>query len=185
MKKLFCLALLASLGFGISIDENSAKAVIEAYKTPDKMSVGVRFSAINFSFAKNEGSVADILTNTSANIDLESVETDNPMRDRNLREKLFAKLSSFKASAVILSVNGDEQKGELSAKITLNEVEKEVAMSYEIKDNKLSAFGEIDLEKDFDALSAFDNFRNDKIIQGLHMRKTWPSVKIGFEVGVK
>ena len=58
-------------------------------------------------------------------------------------------------------------------------------MKYEVSAGKLVATGIINLEKDFNAKAAFDEFRNDKVIQGLHAKQTSPEVQIGFEVPVK
>ena len=58
-------------------------------------------------------------------------------------------------------------------------------MKYEVKDSKLIASGEIDFNSDFNAKDAFEKFSTDKIIAGLHSKKTWPNIIVGFEVPVK
>ena len=84
-----------------------------------------------------------------------------------------------------VSVTGDDTSGTANASINFNGASKEVALKYEVKDGKLVAMGQIDLQSDFDAKEAFDKFAADKVIQGLHGKKTWPQVDVGFEVPVK
>ena len=179
-------ALLATFASAASIDAGAAKVNVVGYKTAAKTAVPMTFLDAKFNFAKTDGSISDILTGATSTVTLASADTiKNPLRDKNMRDKLFAKFSSPTAQAKINSVEGDDSKGVLKTTVSLNGQSKDVEMKYEVSAGKLVATGIINLEKDFNAKAAFDEFRNDKVIQGLHAKQTSPEVQIGFEVPVK
>ncbi|MGP1506621.1 MAG: YceI family protein [Campylobacter sp.] len=188
MKKLLAAIcpLIAVSAFALDIDETGAKVTFAGYKLQSKVAVPGSFPGTKFKFAKTSGSVSEILTNTTAQIDLNSLDTTkNPVRDKHIKEFLFDHFSTKESSGKIVSVNGDDTKGELKVAINFNNKEQEVPMTYEVKDGKIVATGTIMLESDFDAKDAFEKFRSEKIIVGLHAGKTWDEVMIGFEIPVK
>lgn len=179
-------ALLANLAFALEIDTNLAKIDITAFKTANKTAVPSTFNDVKFSFPKSSGSISEILTGATASIDLNSIDTfKNPIRDKNIKEKFFSHLASQNVESKITSVSGDDNVGEVKMSVKFNNVEKEIPMKYEVKDSKLIASGEIDFNSDFNAKDAFEKFSTDKIIAGLHSKKTWPNIIVGFEVPVK
>lgn len=188
MKKLLAAIcpLIAVSAFALDIDEAGAKVVFTGYKMQNKTAVPASFTSVKLTFAKTSGSVAEILTDATAQIDLNSIDTvKNPVRDKHVKEMFFANLTSQESSGKITSVTGDDTKGELKATIKFNNVEQEIPMTYEVKDGKIVATGAISLEKDFGAKDAFEKFSSEKIIAGLHGGKTWEDVQIGFEIPVK
>lgn len=188
-KTVICLGLSAILAgslFGLDINPSGAKATVTAYKTAKKLAVPFIFKDTKFSFAKDSGSVADILKGTKATLTLSTIDTGkNTIRDNNIKNKLFSHLASQIASGEVLSVTGDDTSGNLKAKIELNGVSQEIDMKYEVKDNAIDVSGDIDMEKEFDMKNAFETFASDKVIQGLHAKKTWPTVTISFKVPLK
>lgn len=131
------------------------------------------FKDAKFSFAKTSGGVSEILQDASVEFDLSSIDTGkNVVRDNNVKSKFFALLTTQKVSGKIVSVTGDDTSGTANASINFNGASKEVALKYEIKGDKLVAMGQIDLQSDFDVKEAFDKFAADKVIQGLHGKKT-------------
>ena len=175
----------------LQIDADAARIDFISYKMANKIRVPesgapATFKDAKFSFAKTSGSVAEILQDASVEFDLGSIDTGkNVVRDNNVKSKFFALLSTQKVSGKILSVTGDDTSGTANASINFNGASKEVALKYEVKDGKLVAMGQIDLQSDFDAKEAFDKFAADKVIQGLHGKKTWPQIEVGFEVPAK
>ena len=175
----------------LQIDADAARIDFISYKMASKIRVPesgapATFKDAKFSFAKTSGSVAEILQDASVEFDLSSIDTGkNVVRDNNVKSKFFALLTTQKVSGKILSVAGDDTSGTANASINFNGASKEVALKYEIKGDKLVAMGQIDLQSDFDAKEAFDKFAADKVIQGLHGKKTWPQIEVGFEVPVK
>ena len=176
---------------GISIDTENTKVIFEAYKMPNKLKVPetggyATFKNVKFNFANTSGSVADILTNATANVDLSSIDTQkNSIRDNNVKTKFFQHLSSVEANAKITAVNGDDNSGEIKLLINFNNVDKEVSLSYEVKDGKIIALGTIDLQNDFNAKDAFEKFASDPVIAGLHGKKSWSIINLGFEITLK
>ena len=58
-------------------------------------------------------------------------------------------------------------------------------MGYVVQNSAIRVFGALDLLNDFGLKEAYESFKNDKIIAGLHGKKTWQEVEFGFEVKVK
>ena len=183
----------ASQEGGIAIDSSGARINFLSYKMQSKAKVPetggpATFKNVEFNFANTNGSVAEILTNSTAKIDLTSIDTNkNPIRDNNVKNKFFAHLASQEVSGKITGVKGDDTSGDLTLSLNFNGVEKEVELKYEVKDGKLTATGEIDLVEGnlFNTAEAFEKFATDPVIQGLHGKKSWSDIQIGFEVPVK
>ena len=188
MKKSLVVSALifgASSLFALSIDEASVKPVVTGYKTDQKIAVPMTFKEAKFSFKATNGSVKEVLEGATALIDLNKVDTNkNPLRDKNMRDKFFAKLNSKEAKALINAVEGDDKAGKLKTTITFNGIQRDVEMGYVVENGKLVAKTSIDI-KDYKATAAFDAFRTDTTIKGLHGNNTWSEVEIGFEVNVK
>ncbi|MBO7369931.1 MAG: YceI family protein, partial [Campylobacter sp.] len=183
----------ASQEGGIAIDPSGARINFLSYKMQSKAKVPetggpATFKNVEFNFANTNGSVAEILTNSTAKIDLTSIDTNkNPIRDNNVKNKFFAHLASQEVSGKITGVKGDDTSGDITLSLNFNGAEKEVELKYEVKDGKLTATGEIDLVEGnlFNTAEAFEKFATDPVIQGLHAKKSWSNVTIGFEVPVK
>ena len=192
-KILLAFSVLAVSVLGaVEIDPAGAKIDFVAYKMATKTAIPeadpkvATFKEATFTFAKTSGSVSEILTGASVNINLNSIDTiKNAVRDNNVKSKFFANLASQTAEAKITSVSGDDSTGEVKASVKLNNIEQEVPLKYEVKDGKLKAMGQINLENDFGAKDAFAKFKDDKMVAGLHGKKSWPEIEIGFEVPVK
>ena len=132
MKKLLAAIcpLIAVSAFALDIDEAGAKVVFTGYKMQNKTAVPASFTSVKLTFAKTSGSVAEILTDATAQIDLNSIDTvKNPVRDKHVKEMFFANLASQESSGKITSVTGDDTKGELKATIKFNNVEQEIPMN--------------------------------------------------------
>ena len=178
---------------GIAIDPSGARINFLSYKMQSKAKVPetggpATFKNVEFNFANTSGGITEILTNSTAKIDLTSIDTNkNPIRDNNVKNKFFAHLTSQEVSGKIVEVKGDDANGDITLSLNFNGIEKEVGLKYEVKDGKLTATGEIDLVEGnlFNTAEAFEKFATDPVIQGLHAKKSWSDVTIGFEVPVK
>lgn len=185
MKKvLLSLALLAAASLSAAnLDASKASVDFEAYKLANKTAVPGSFKDVEFKFLTTDGSIQSILTNAKAEIDFDKIDTKLPVRNLNIINKLVKFMVSPKITAVFNSVKGDDSKGEIEATITMNDVSKPVNMSYVVENGTLKASGMIN-QLDF-MPEAFDKFKNDKVIQGLHGKLTHPEVKIIFQAPVK
>lgn len=178
--------LLSSFAGAISVDSTTTVVRAIGYKTNDKQPVPMVFNEAEVKFSATSGKIAEVLNGTTAVVQLSSVDTDrNPLRDKNIRTLLFGGFKTTDAKAVINSTLGDESKGTLKVSLTLNGASKDIDMAYEVRADKLIARGTIDIAKDFGTAEAFEKFKNDKIIQGLHGKNTWSEVEVGFEVKLK
>ncbi|MBO7369866.1 MAG: YceI family protein, partial [Campylobacter sp.] len=169
---------------GIQIDPSGAKINFLSYKMPGKMKVPetgnpATFKSVEFNFANENGSIAKILTNSTAKFDLTSIDTNkNPIRDNNVKNKFFAHLASKEVVGKIVSVKGDDTKGEISLSLNFNGIEKVIPLIYEVKDGKIVAEGMLDLVEGnlFNTAEAFEKFASDPVIQGLHGKKSWSDI---------
>lgn len=188
MKKIL-FSLVASMVLvgtmnAVTLDKSTAKAEFIAYKLANKVAVPGSFKDVEFTFAKTDGALVDILSGANAKVDFNKIDTvRNPVRDNNIKTKLVKFMKTPNISVTFKKVTGDDTKGEIVADINMNEVTKEVPMTYEVKDGMIKAMGEIKFT-DF-MPEAYDNFRNDKVIQALHGKKTHDEVNIVFEAAVK
>lgn len=186
MKKAFLPVLLASSICALnalSIDPAKASADFTAYKAANKVPVPGSFNEPKFSFKTTSGSVAEILSGAKANIDFNKIETKNPGRNKNITSKLVAHMGTPEIVVDFLSAKGSDTSGEIEAQVQMNGVKKPVAMKYSVENGVLTASGEIN-QLDF-MPAAFDKFKNDKVIMGLHGKVTHPEVSIKFSAPVK
>ena len=184
MKKIFLSLALAAAVFGADVGDT--KVFATAFKTANKLAVPMFFTQHEFKFQSKSGSVPDILNGASAVVLLDSVDSDrNPLRDKNINDKFFTHFKNKTAKAKIKSVDGSDRRGSFVADVLINTSTKELTFNYEVVENKIVAKATIDLSTDFALNNAFENFKNDKIIEGLHGKITWQDVEIGFEIALK
>lgn len=188
MKMVFKCLLMAgvvgSLAMGAELDKASAKAEFAAFKMANKVRVPGFFRDVEFNFAKTSGSVAEILSGASAKVDFNKIDTiKNPMRDKNIKDKLVAHLSTPEISVKFDEVKGDDKAGEVKASVSLNGTTKQIPMKYSVEDKKLTTIGTIKMT-DF-MTEAYDKFRLDKAISALHGKMTHDEVEIIFSADVK
>lgn len=183
MKKvLLSSILLAGLCFGASVDGNNAKINWTGFKFANKTGVKGSFSDVKFKFSKQNGSLAEILTGSTAKIDLKKVATGNPVSEENLTKGFFANFEGKDIRAKIESVMEGENQGTILLKVTMNKKSQLVPMQYTIENNTLVAKGMIDIL----------SFKLDKALEGLkqacgelHEGYTWTQVEIGFELPIQ
>lgn len=186
MKKIvLSLALASAMSLSaLSLDSASAKASFTAYKMANKTAVPGTFKDVKFSFEKTDGTLAQILHNAKAEVNFNNIDTiKNPVRDGNIKNKLVAHLTTPKIEVTFSGANGDDKAGKIPANVSINGVSKAVEMTYEVSGGKLMAKGVLK-PTDFMA-DAFEKFRKDPVIAGLHGKNTHDEVIIIFEAAVK
>ncbi|BCX80268.1 YceI family protein [Campylobacter sp. 19-13652] len=185
MKKIFIsLALLAAGTLSAAtLDAANASVKFEGYKLANKTAVPGTFKDVEFSFPTTDGSIESILKGASAKIDFNKIDTKLPVRNQNIINKLVKFMKTPQIVATFENVKGDDKAGEIDAKISLNGETKPVALKYSVENGVLKASGVIN-QLDF-MPEAFDKFKTDKVIQGLHGKLTHPEVTIIFEAPVK
>lgn len=157
----------------------------KAFKTPLKKGVGGHFKQVNFnSSVKSAKTLDTLLSGSTVNIEVSSVDSKNPGRDVKLLENFFKQMAGPNIKAKILSLkrNKDARKsGIVTISLTLNGVTKEVPMHYSFSEGTLTANGVIDLV-DFKATKALQSI--NKACYALHQGKTWSDVNIGFSMKI-
>lgn len=170
MKFILSFFLFSSLSYGACFKD--ATVDWSAYKTPTKAAVGGTFKGVSFTSNKGE-SISEMLTGATFKIDASTVSTKDKGRDLKIAKFFFSTLDGgSEISGVVKKVSAKT----ITVAITMNGKTLDVPLSYEYKNQKLSAKGVIDVF-DFamnDELSALN-----KACYALHQGKTWSDVAIG------
>lgn len=189
MKKIFlALTLVGLFGYtlsALSLDTASAKLYFVGAKMEAKVKVPGVIKDASFSFAKTSGSVADIMGKAKVDADFTSKDTKDKLRNNNIKRTFETKLKSAKIHAEVSKITGDDSAGEIVAKVTFNGVTKDIPLKYTLADGKFKASGMIDMSKDFNLNDSYITLSTDKMIQGLHGKKTWTEVEVGIEAQIQ
>lgn len=189
MKKIFlALTFVGLFGYTLSaltLDTTSAKVYFVGAKTQAKVKVPGVIKDAHFSFAKTMGSVADIMNKAKVDADFTSKDTKDKLRNNNIKRTFETKLKDSKIHAEVSKINGNDSAGEIVAKITFNGVTKDVPLKYTLADGKFKASGVVDMSKDFNLNDSYIALSTDKMIQGLHGKKTWTEVEVGIEAQIQ
>ncbi|WP_267525229.1 YceI family protein [Campylobacter sp. MG1] len=185
LSSLVAMAILGSSAYAITIDEASVKAHFTGFKLEKKLGVNGVIDGATFKFAKNEGSVVEILEGVIATMDFANENTNDKIREKNIHRTYIANLEDSKIEASLKDVKGDDNEGTATGVITFNKITKEIPMTYKVSDGKLVVKGEINMRTDFNTEKSFIALSTDKQISALHGKKTHEEVEIYFDVDVK
>lgn len=213
MKKILPILMLSFLIFSCN-QENSSKnnepqtekAVVEnctyavdaeklnfewvAFKTTEKIAVKGTFDTIK---AKNENiasSIPVVLTSTSFEIDLNSLNSKNVERDEKLKEFVFGNMANSELfTGSIEECDGDNNEGVLIVNLKMNDISKQVKMKYAVAQNEggkevINIKGALDL-MDWEASKALDaiNVACLDLHKGADgVSKTWSDMEINVSV---
>lgn len=181
MKKYLFLSLLASaMIYANGIDVKSVKIEFEGYKTPDMIGTKGVFKNSKLTFGKDSSSLSSQLKGANAVLSPNDIDMgdNNGIITTNIIETFFKVLNSKSDIKVSFeNIVEGEDKGVISAKVTIGKQSDIVPMIYNIKDGKLVAKGTLDLH-------TFSN--GAKALQALsgvaagHMGISWSVVDIVF-----
>ncbi|EAH8210921.1 hypothetical protein ETN91_00050 [Campylobacter coli] len=184
MKKMFygiaaSLILATSLS-AVSFNQDSLKVSFEGYKTKDMIGVKGEFKNVEYKFSKNIKDLASYLKGAKAIIKPSNafMGEGNDIITNNITKVFFpALLGDTDIKVVFQDMIAGENKGVISAKITMDKKSTIVPLTYTIKDNKFEAKGQLDLH----------TFKNgSKALKALsdvaagHGGISWPLVDISF-----
>ncbi|GAB4014521.1 MAG: YceI family protein [Bdellovibrio sp.] len=175
MKKICFFLLLLLPVFAnaecLQISEKDLLVKWTAFKTPAKVGVGGQFSTFKFD-GKNKGtSIKDITYGLGLKIDHQSVSTGNEARDAKIAKFFF---STTKNKEIFARVTKIDDKN-ITLKVNMNGVDRDVPMSYTILGNELKAQGVIDV---FDFSMNKQLAAINKACMALHEGKTWSDVNL-------
>jgi len=184
---LFLASQSAVLAYGgpactYSADTKDVKLVWTAFKFSDKTAVKGRFNQATVAGTPSAKSLAALMQNLSMDIDGASVETDNPARNATIQQFFFAKFSPpSKIHAAVARVSGDDTKGAMTVKITMNGVTRAVPFAYTATaDGGFEAKASIDMLQ-FNLKAAHDSLHQaceDKHKGPDGVSKTWTQVDL-------
>jgi hypothetical protein len=160
----------------LKIVSDSTKVNWTAFKTTEKIGVGGSFTQISLKDTKTGSTPEAILEGATFSIPVSSLFTDNADRDSKLKEFFFGVLKNSE----LISGTLNFKEGKCLLTIKLNDVEKQLPVTHEFKDNHFSLNSIIDLA-DFNAEGAVASI--NKACYDLHkgkdgVSKTWNEVEI-------
>lgn len=191
--------LLASCGGGEETKEVSDEQVIEnciytynpaltkldwtSYKFLRKAGVGGTFTVINVEGDKSGANPKNIIESLSFSIPVNSVETNDPGRNKKIDSLFFGKLSNTSLlSGKVISL-GDNGKAVIL--ITMNDVSNEVEGDYTLNDNVFTFNTEINVDR-WNAQSGIQSLNeackdlHTDVENGDTESKLWSEVTISF-----
>ena len=111
------------------------------YKFTEKTGVSGHFSSFKLSKNEKKENIKELLKDLVVTVDLTTLDSGNPVRDKNMRETLFAGLS--RDSSAIISVKKVTDKT-IETHLKINDRTQKVIFDYSIKDEVLTAQGRFD-----------------------------------------
>jgi len=165
-----------------STDPKGIQVVWTAFKTTAKTPVKGHFTKAEVKGASSAASLAALMQGLQMDIDASSDETDNPGRNATIAQFFFEKFAPpSKLHAAVSKVVGDDSKGTVTVKITMNGVTRAVPFAYTATpDGAFEGKGSIDL-MNFGLTNAFNSLHEackDKHAGTDGVSKTWTQVDL-------
>lgn len=157
----------------------SAKPGWTAYKYTSKAPVSGTFNVIKLSQTKAGKSLTEALVGVTMSITPKSVESKNPARNKTIATKFFALfLNALEIKGEVVNVKGDDNKGVVGIKISMNGISKVIGLDYNINKGALTATKSVSM-LDFGLQKAWTSIHN--ACKALHtgkdgVSKTWKDV---------
>ncbi|MBM0637343.1 hypothetical protein LNU06_04795 [Campylobacter sp. VicNov18] len=176
--------LLVSALSAVSFKEDSLKISFEGYKTESMVGVEGEFKNVEYKFPKNTKDLPSYLKGAKATIKPSEafMGEGNDTITNNITKVFFPNLlGDTQIKVMFEDVVAGQNKGVISAKITMDKKSIIIPLVYELKDDKFKAKGQLDLH-------AFKN--SSKALQALsdaapgHGGISWPLVDISFDADV-
>ena len=149
------------------------------FKTEKKVPVSGTFNEIKLDIKSSE-SLSEFLNSAKVKINSLSLESKNEGRDKSMTSTLFSLATAKEIKGAITKVNEAEKT--LLVDITMNEVTKEVPMTYEIVEGNIVAKGAIEI-LDYKLEGSFLAFAKE--CAALHENKSFSDVNIEFTIPFK
>jgi polyisoprenoid-binding protein YceI len=182
MKKSILLSVLAfTLVSSLNAYELNGQIGVKwtGFKTEKKAAVSGTFNDIKLDI-KNSDKLSDFLSTAKVKIVSASLESKNPERNDNITSTLFSLATSKLIAGSISKVN--EKENTLTLAVTMNEVTKDIPMTYEIIDGNIIAKGTLEI-LDFNMKDSYLAFA--KKCAELHENKSFSDVNIEFTIPFK
>ncbi len=152
-----------------------------AYKTTDKIAVSGTFDSVDVIGVKPASSLEEALKNITVIVNTASVNSNNPERDGKIIKFFFGLFKNAdKITGDIVTVQGDENRGELALNLTMNGITQEILVPYVQERGVLVFQTDIDLSE-WSADSSVASL--NRACHDLHtgpdgISKLWPTVRL-------
>jgi hypothetical protein len=163
------------------LDKATSEVGWTAYKTTQKAAVNGTFKTIDVSGPMQAATLKKLLEGFKVAVHSDSLESNNPERNKTIAAQFFAKLVDAKISGQLKDV--DEAQHTAKLVLNFNGQKHEVPMHYTYENNQLAATGSYDVTE-FSASPALESLH--KACEKLHMgsdgvSKTWPEVAVNLK----
>ena len=161
---------------GLRVVSDSTKVSWTAFKTTEKVDVGGKFTSLEIKNTLSGTTPEAVLEGASFSIPVSSIFTDNPDRDGKIKHFFFGVLKNTE----MIGGTFNFRDGKCFMTLTLNDVTKQLEVTYSISEKKFMVKHTLNLE-DFGALDAVASI--NKACYDLHkgpdgVSKTWSEVEI-------
>lgn len=188
MKKIiYSLATSLVLATGlsaVSFNQDSLKVGFEGYKTESMVGVAGEFKEVKYKFSKNTNTLASYLKGASAIVKPSSafMGEGNDVITDNITKVFFPNLlGNSDIKVVFKDIVAGDNKGVISARVTIDKKSTLIPLSYTIENDKFVAKGQLDLhtfKNSSQALKALSDAAPG------HGGISWPLVDIVFSADV-
>lgn len=167
-----------------TIAPDSAQVYWEAYKLTEKIAVGGQFSDVDFTAVNTtSANVPELLNGTNITIQTASVNSGDVVRDPKLVTFFFNVMEMGETiTGKIISSEGDNVVGTATASITMNNVEQNIVFNYEVNEDEIKLYAEIDVNnwKGEAALASLGKACEAKHTGPDGKNVLWPTVAVKF-----
>ncbi len=168
------------------LNEDASSIHWTGYKTTGKIPVKGVFKTFKIKGVKPATDLQTALQNAQAAINIYSIFSNNESRDKKLISKLFENMTDTQnIYARIEKINPDNQSALMTINMNAHEKTVPVQLQIDEKSGKITLNGSIDLLKDFEAHTAFEQFHEacfDKHKGEDGVSKTWTEVGFNAEL---
>ena len=111
------------------------------YKFTDKQGVTAKFKSFKLNRNKRQKSVEDLIRGLVVTVNLKTLDSGDPLRDRNILETLFAKLVGGATATVSVKSLTDKS---IQTELKINNKSQKVEFDYSVQGDVLTARGRFD-----------------------------------------
>lgn len=164
-------------------NEGSLNVKWTAFKTTEKIGVTGTFDSVSVTGIQSANSVNELFSNAAFSIPVNSVNSNNPDRDKKILETFFGIMTETTSlNGKVVSITDSD----CSVVINMNGVSDTCTFSLTHNDSAVSLVGTIELAN-WDALASADSL--NQICFDLHkgadgISKLWPDVKLEITAGI-
>jgi len=164
-----------------SYNADEVTASWTAFKFTEKAAVGGKFDSVSVTTVGAVDSPEKILVGLRFDIPVNTVNSNNPDRDKKIMDSFFGSMSETEMiSGKITSTKGNNETGTAIVSLKMNAIFYDQEVEYKIEGNQLTLMGTIDVGNwsGNDAIAALN-----KVCEDLHkgedgVSKLWPTVDI-------